>query len=529
MGRTPLFRRLLETMRRADERAPAKEAAERPLTRRQLLQAGSAVAVAGCAIRTSGDEEPSSSTRASLRAVDADIGIVGAGIAGVACAYELKRSGVDATIHEASDRVGGRMYSITGGPWFDQSLERGGELIDTPHKSIQGYARELGLTLEDINKPKRDTFYVFDGKRISEATMIEEYRVLVDAWQDDLRRIGSPTAASFTPFEQSIDRMSIAEWLATRGAGANITKLLSVAYCIEYGIEIEKQSALAFALFAKASRQSKIRLWGNWSDERYHVIGGNQQIPVGLAARLAKPIVFGRKLLAAKKLADGRIELTFQQGSKTVTVRHDAVVFAIPFHLLRGVSLDASLGLPGWKKLAITNSLYGNNAKLMVGFAGQPWVEQGSGGAAYSNMPYLQTTWETDPTKATAQHAILTDYTGGRLSTSISPATVQRDCANFLANLDVVYPGAKARARKDSKGNYVCHLEHWPSNPLTKGAYTANQPGYFTTIAGYEGPPVGNVYFAGETTDSFYSWQGFMEGGALSGIRVAGEINRDFG
>jgi monoamine oxidase len=106
---------------------------------------------------------------------------------------------------------------------------------------------------------------------------------------------------------------------------------------------------------------------------------------------------------------------------------------------------------------------------------------------------------------------------------------VQSNCDDFLGNFDAVYPGAKARARRDSRGRYVCHLEHWPSNPLTQGAYTANQPGYFTTIAGYEAPPVGNLYFAGETTDSFYSWQGFMEGGALSGVRVAAEINRDFG
>jgi monoamine oxidase len=123
-------------------------------------------------------------------------------------------------------------------------------------------------------------------------------------------------------------------------------------------------------------------------------------------------------------------------------------------------------------------------------------------------MAHLQNTWETDPTLATTSHSILMD---------------------FLSDLDVVYPGAKARARIDSKGKYVAHLEAWPSNPLFQGAYTANAPGYFTTIAGYEGPPVGNLYFAGETTDSFYSWQGFMEGGALSGVRVAGEINRDHG
>jgi monoamine oxidase len=66
-------------------------------------------------------------------------------------------------------------------------------------------------------------------------------------------------------------------------------------------------------------------------------------------------------------------------------------------------------------------------------------------------------------------------------------------------------------------------------NPLTKGAYTANQPGYFTTLEGLAAKPVGNLFFAGEYTDSFYSWQGFMEGGALSGLRAAAEVDGAFG
>ena len=32
-----------------------------------------------------------------------------------------------------------------------------------------------------------------------------------------------------------------------------------------------------------------------------------------------------------------------------------------------------------------------------------------------------------------------------------------------------------------------------------------------------------NLFFAGEHTSSFYEWQGFMEGAALSGLRAANE------
>src|SRR5262245_11927636 len=63
-----------------------------------------------------------------------------------------------------------------------------------------------------------------------------------------------------------------------------------------------------------------------------------------------------------------------------------------------------------------------------------------------------------------------------------------------------------------------------PRPPLTKGSDTCKQPGYFTTIADNEQKPVGNLFFAGEHTSSFYEWQGFMEGGALSGLRAAAEV-----
>jgi monoamine oxidase len=73
----------------------------------------------------------------------------------------------------------------------------------------------------------------------------------------------------------------------------------------------------------------------------------------------------------------------------------------------------------------------------------------------------------------------------------------------------------------------LAHLEHWPSNPLTLGSYTCYLPGQFTSIAGNEGKRVGHLHFAGEHTNSFYEWQGFMEGAALSGLQAAAEILQD--
>jgi monoamine oxidase len=122
---------------------------------------------------------------------------------------------------------------------------------------------------------------------------------------------------------------------------------------------------------------------------------------------------------------------------------------------------------------------------------------------------------------------VLTDYSSGRRRATLNPNDVQNEANLFLLDLDNVFAGALASAARSANGSILAHLEHWPSNPLSKGSYTCYRPGQFTSIAGNEGTPVGNLYFAGEHANSFYEWQGFMEGAALSGIQTAQQILQD--
>ena len=107
----------------------------------------------------------------------------------------------------------------------------------------------------------------------------------------------------------------------------------------------------------------------------------------------------------------------------------------------------------------------------------------------------------------------------------INPLDPQGEANRFLDSLERVYPGSKRSARRESgTGSIVTAIAHWPSNPMVRGGYTCYRPGDFTSIAGLEGTAVGNLYFAGDHTDSFYSAQGFMEGACLSGLRAASEV-----
>jgi monoamine oxidase len=456
---------------------------------------------------------------AAAKPMDARVAIIGAGLAGLACAYELKKKGITATLYEASDRVGGRCYSLSG-LFPGQVAERGGEFIDNLHKTMLGYAQEFKLPLEDVSKPPGEIVYYINNQRYRESAVIDEYRNFVAAMQADLRSLSSqPTAENFTPRDRQLDYTTLQSYLDSRNAGRLIKAVIKAAYIGEYGREIDEQSCLSFLLFIHADKRSKFRPFGVFSDERYHLVNGNQQIVDGLRSRLPNQIQLGKQLVSARKNSAGQVELTFSDRSSQLC---DAVIFATPFSTLRQVDLTG-LQLPVEKQRAIANLVYGTNTKLMVGLTGRPWIAQGSNGSSYADLPFVQGTWETNPMNAAANRAVLTNYTGGRLGASLNPNQVQQAAQNFLGDVNHVFPGTAAVART-SGNRVVAHLEHWPSNPWTRGSYTCNHPGYFTTIADLEGKPIGNLFFAGEHTSSFYEWQGFMEGAAISGIRAAQQL-----
>lgn len=535
MSRTALFHRFMRAVKignYCDRRALSTwegmeglaDAHAQDVTRRRFLAEVAKFAAAGAAATAL---DPLSRALAAPPRRQISVGIVGAGLAGLACANELKRNGITAKLFDAANRVGGRCWSLRN--FFPgQVAERGGEFIDTPHKTMLGYAKEFGLSVEDVDKQPGEVFYYFAGQRFPESAVVDEYRALVPAMRADLRKLSAqPTTDDHSFDDILLDTMSLAEYLDRLGAGALIKAVIEQAYQAEYGLEIAHQSCLNFLLFIHADRRSKFTPFGISSDERYHLVDGNDGIAEGLSHRLPGQIEPDMRLLRALKSAAGKIELTFAQGAATRQVSFDAVVLALPFTTLRQVELDASLGLPLWKIAAIQSLGYGTNAKMMVGFNRRPWLDVGSNGESYSDLANHQLTWETNPKRASATRGILTDYSSGTRGAGLNPANTQQEAAAFLNDLDDVFPGALAAARRDSSGKYLAHLEPWPSNPLTQGSYTCYRPGQFTSIAGNEGKPVGNLHFAGEHANSFYEWQGFMEGAALSGIQAAREIVQD--
>ena len=522
MGRTPLFREVARAIHAARfcefsglrTREGLERLAEVRHSRRQFLAAAGAALVAA---------SPARALAEPLRGAPR-IAIVGGGLSGLVCADRLQAKGIVATLYEARTRLGGRCFSnrtlVPG-----MACENGGEFIDTGHKTMLAYANEFGLARETVAKKAGEDRFHFFGQAWDEADVVDQFRAVVASMRADLKRIsGSASFYASTAADVEFDELDLASYFARRAAGYPLVEaVLNEAYLAEYGLETSRQSTLNFLGFMRLNRQSKFEPFGV-SDERFHLVDGNDGIVAGLEAKLRGPVVRGARLVRLARNASGEFELFFD-GAATPDVA-DVVVLAVPFTVLRGVDLDGSLGLSADKRRAIDTLGYGTNAKTMVAFTERVWATRyGASGAALSDLPHHQNTWESNRANATS-FGILTDYASGDRGAALTSAQLQAQVEAFLGDLDAVFPGAKLAAAASASG-YAAHLEHWPSDPHALGSYTCYTTGQFTGVAGLEAEPVGLLKFAGEHTDSFYSWQGYMEGACLAGLRAANEVLAD--
>ena len=563
MSHSPLFDRLRDLVRLSrvaerhgcsvDDARGEAEAARAGLSRRQLLGGGLGVAatVAVGAVPFSAKAGP---VRGQPR-----IAIIGAGLAGLVCADQLARRGLRARIYEASPlRLGGRVFTDHH-TFPGQVSECGGEMIDTLHTTMRQYAQEFGLAREDYERTPGSARYHFFGALHDEAEVVEQWRVLVPRLRADFQTLsaGGPTFFSHTAADEALDRTDLATYLYSRATDLPlIREVLYQAYIAEYGLEPHEQSCLNFLQFIHLDRRSQFAEFGVFSDERFHLVGGNDGLVQALAARVTEAgtvITQGARLTRLARNASGEFLLTIS-GMAAPEVA-DVVVVAIPFSVLRNGILDASLGLSADKTRAIQELGYGNNAKTAVRFNRRVWAEQGADGLAYSDLANVQNTWETNwlaPNRGNA--GILTDYAGGdrglaiQLASPVAPhgapcgachspfpptlgasgqTIVNSQAEAFVSDLDNIFPGIAAAASRGADGRLIARRSHWTPQNFSKGSYTAYLPGQFTTIAGLEGTAAGLLKFAGEHTDSFYEWQGFMEGACNSGIRAANEVIDD--
>lgn len=513
MAHSPLKRILASVMdvarlRNAHDISPDAALAMRR-ERRRLLKLSAAGSMA-----LMGSGPLMAATRTLGARHDARIVIVGAGLGGMTCAYELKKRGIRATVYEASDRLGGRCHSNTTS-FPGQVAENGGELIDTAHLQLRQLAAELGLVLDDLNAYDEEqggmpTFWI-DGSRYTWDEQVADFGAV--AAQFDADNLAAPWPQTYNSHSArgvELDNMSATDYISAYvpgGLETRLGKLLTLLMDASAGIAASETSALDLVGFFAPEA----------SDERFHIRGGNDQVVSRMAATLGSgQIVKNHALIRIVKNLNDSYTLTFKNGGSQVQVTADHVVLALPFSILQSAVDYGAAGFDARKVDSIQNFRMGMHAKFQMQFQRRLWREQEYTGLSDNDTGY-QISWEV--TRAQPGTAgILTCFTGDAVAVAMNDKPLNEKADDLLNGLNLTFPGIKPL------WNGRAVLNYWPGYQWSKGAYTCHPKGSYTSRYGYEGARQGNCHFAGEHASVQHS--GFLNGAVETGQRCAREIVR---
>jgi monoamine oxidase len=315
--------------------------------------------------------------------------ILGAGIAGLTCAYELKKLGYECEILEARPRVGGRAFTVRRGQVseedgppqeavFDQDLylNAGAARIPHHHKTTLDYCRELGVAIEPFCSVN-EASYVVKTKGLAQPRRMRLREARAD-WRGETSELLAKAAANGTletPLT-SEDRERILEWLRVEGGlDANLAYGGSArrGYATPPGVGtttpvVGAPVALSDLLSTGFGRYLATDL--NLQTPMFQIVGGTDHLPRALAARVGR-IAHGARVRAIEQ-PDGkvRVRYTTSEGATRET-EGTFCISTLPLTLLRDVSLDAA---PEFRA-AVSAISYSSAGKIAIQFSRRFWEE----------------------------------------------------------------------------------------------------------------------------------------------------------
>lgn len=484
--------------------ALARRAGTAPTSQeRRRFLAASAAAGAGLLLSMSGCTAPGRGRGSGGRAI-----VIGAGFAGLACAYELTRSGWDTVVLEARNRVGGRVLSFNasiGGEFAPgRNIEGGGELVGSNHPHWAAYAERFGLRFLDAVDDDTLAFPMLLGDRAlgaDEALAIyEEIERVLPMITADARGI-DPVEPWRSPRAAHFDARSVARRLGELRLSPDAERALDAMLSGDNAASSARQSDLALLAAVKGGG-----LEAYWTEsEVYRCEGGNQRLAVELARALTGRIRLGTPVASVGLLGD-RVVITTGAGE---IVEGDHAVLAVPPTVWGKITFDPPLppGLMPQMGVAV---------KYLARVRSRFWEAEGKNPDALGDGLFTWT-WDGTNNQGGPGEACLTAFSGGPAAERARAIPAEGRDAAYAGSISRVFPGFSP-AFIDSR------FMDWPADPWTGTGYSFPAPGEVTTILPKLHAGLGRLHFAGEHTSPAFA--GYMEGALESGARVARRIAR---
>jgi monoamine oxidase len=428
--------------------------------------------------------------------------VLGAGVAGLAAARTLTDRGLQVTVLEGRDRIGGRV-------WTRDGLDLGAHWIHgTEGNPLTNLARKMSLPIMFVGG---DSSYSGgwehlvlvgeDGRHLSQDEKLQTI-LLADSVRDrldSLRRQRLATNAGDISMREALDDVLSDEGMTDDERRA-----------------VEWHIALMARDDCGADDPSLSLLW--W-DEGYEVYGYGDSVFAEGFGSITDALAEGLDVRL------GHVISRIEHGPPGVTVttsagrfEADVAIVTLPLGVLKAGGVEFAPRLPGVKHQAISRLGMGHLAKVVLRYD-KPFWRRDQYVYGYLCRPVRD--WPTMVISLTKTHdvAALVLQVGGSLARRIEDMPMA-ECESWAREVLRDIFGSETPAPQSVERT------QWGRDPFSSGSYTyvavGSTPNDIATLA----EPVNDrLYFAGEATYR-YHWAG-AHGAFASGIREAARILDD--
>lgn len=439
-----------------------------------------------------------------------DVVIVGAGLAGLKAARELKAAGKTFRVIEARDRVGGRSKP---GNIAGHTVDFGGQWVGPQQKLLLAEASELGVetyaqytkgeNILDVDGAIRR--YRGDIPKLALFGLLE-LGLLEKRWRRECAQLpdGAPWLADKA---EAWDAQTLESWILrhvrTRDARTFARVVSRALLCVE-------PSQLSYLYFLEYLKQGDgLECLTGVADgaQQDKFVGGAWQIPERMAADVANHILLEAPVHCVVQ-GEGGVTVVTEKG----TFAAKRLIMAVPPALAGRI--DYNQPLPA-KRDGLTQRMpMGSVIKIHIAYERPFWRKTGLSGMATSNTRAFNLVFDQTPPEC--EIGILVGFIDSMHAVELSDYTEEQRRAGVIADL-VHYFG-------DAAATPLAYAENdWTADEWSRGCYTGTMaPGTLTTYGEALRAPCGRIHWAG--TETATKWTGYLDGALQSGIRAAAEV-----
>ncbi len=446
--------------------------------------------------------------RLAWASTQADVVVLGAGLAGLSAASQLQADGLKVLVLEAAGRVGGRMRTLDDVPGRPES---GGLQVGALYSHVIDLAAQADVALID--------------ERVSSergwALHVDGQLMVPPAWSKAAENKTSGAERDIAPY--ALERFYAARLPALENFDS-WSEPASAVHDVPYRESLQKLGASDVALQLMASsfngndmaRMSTLHMLRAATIFRLGagpvrtIAGGSSRLPEALAAKLQTPVRLNAAVRSLTVETNG-VELRLQDGE---TINARACISTLPAPVLRRLRLNAPF--TSQQREAIATLDYTAITQVHLVAKSRFWEADGLPRNLWSNGP-LDRVFDYGGSNDGALNLVV--WMNGAQAVAADKLPPKALAAKIIAAYEAARPAAKGQL---ALGKVVS----WQNDPCARGAYHAWSAGQMSRLGTALSDPAGRLHFAGEHTSLLNSG---LEAAAETGHRAALAVAEQLG